>query len=68
MKNQKPLSQKLYELRTENKLSKRALAKALNVSRSTVYSMENGVNKPSYNTISKVCRFYNIDPRELLDM
>lgn len=68
MKNQKPLSQKLYELRTEHKLSKRALAKALNISRSTVYAMEGAVNKPSYNTISKICRFYNIDTKELLDM
>lgn len=68
MKNQKTLSQKLYELRKEHKLSKCALAQALNISRSTVYAMEGDVNKPSYNTISKICRFYNLDPKELLDM
>lgn len=68
MKNQKPLSQKLYELRIEHKLNRCAFARACGISRSAVYTMEKGTYKPSYNTISKICRFYNLDPRELLDM
>ena len=58
MKNQKPLSQKLYELRKEHNFNIAAFARAIKVSR----------NKPSYNTISKICRFYNLDPRELIEL
>lgn len=68
MKNQKPLSQKLYELRKEHNFNIAAFARAIKVSRSMVYAMENGANKPSYNTISKICRFYNLDPRELIEL
>ena len=54
------LSNKIIELRKENKISQEQLAKELNVSRQSVSLWENDQSRPSTDKLIELARFFNI--------
>ena len=51
---------KLYELRTENGLSQRNIAKILNISQGTYNNWENGKTEPSIAQLIELSKFFEI--------
>ena len=60
------MEEKLKELRKEMGLSQEKVAKALNLSRTTYASYEQGTREPNIEMIIKLCKFFNITPNYLL--
>jgi DNA-binding XRE family transcriptional regulator len=47
-------------------VSVREVADAVGVSRQFLYAIEQGREKPSWNTVEKLCKFYGVQPSNLL--
>ena len=60
------LDKKLKDLRTYHGLKQKELAKAINVSSSTISGYENGKN-PDYNTLVKLANYFKVSVDYLLD-
>lgn len=58
---------KLKELRLEKKITQEKLAQELNVSRKTISSWETGRNTPDFQTIQKLCAFYEISMHDMME-
>ena len=54
------IGNRLKELRLENKLSQRALAKILNTTHSTIYSYEKGKNLILTSFAYQICKTFNV--------
>ena len=52
------LSEKLYELRKEKKLSQEELAEKLNVARQTISKWENGTTVPDTNNLIEISKIF----------
>ena len=52
---------KLYDIRREKKISQAKLAKALNVSRQTIYLWESNQSLPSIEKVGRICKFLEIN-------
>ena len=59
-------SQRLKELRTEKKLSIRAIAKLLDMPFTTYNNYEQGTREPSLETLVLLCDFFNVPADYLL--
>ena len=55
----------LEKIRKENKISQEELAKALEVSRQTIGSLENGRYNPSIILAFKIARYFNMSIEEI---
>ena len=55
------IGEKIYNLRTENKLSQDELADELKVSRHTIGKWENDIVSPSADNLGKLCKFFNVN-------
>ena len=60
------MKEKLKELRKERNLMQKDVAKALNLSRATYASYEQGTREPSIDIIIKLCKFFDTTPNYLL--
>ena len=54
------LGDTLKELRTRRRLTQQEVADALNVSKNTVYSWENGIRKPTLELMPAIADFFNV--------
>ena len=59
-------SQKLKQLRTENKVTQKELADFLHVSQNAVFNWENGKREPSIEIIEKIADFFNVSYSSIL--
>ena len=59
---------KLKELRKENNLTQKQVAKLLNKSETGYASWEQGLSEPSINDIILLCKIYDISSDYLLDI
>ncbi len=57
----------IYKLRTERKLSQSKLGELVGVSNKAVSKWENGVSKPSMDTLKKLAAVFNLSIEELLN-
>ncbi len=62
------IGEKLKELRIQNKLTTRELAKELNTSDASISRWENNINKLDIETLIKYCEYFSISADELLDI
>lgn len=60
------LSEKLYELRKEKKLSQEELAEKLNVARQTISKWENGITIPDTNNLLEISKIFEISIDDLI--
>lgn len=60
-------SEKLYQLRTQNKLSQKKLADAIGVSQSSINYWEKGQREPSYTGAYSLAKYFNVTLTSLLD-
>ena len=60
------LSEKLYELRKEKKLSQEELAEKLNVARQTISKWENGTTVPDTNNLIEISKIFELSIDDLL--
>ena len=56
----------LRELREDNNLTQKELAKACNLSPQCISALENGINSPNALTLSALASFFNLSIDELL--
>lgn len=66
LKMNKSVGKKLKELRVTRGISLEQLMDELNISKSTYLRMEEGETSSWTNKIDAICKFYNIEPEELL--
>ena len=59
---------RLKELRRENKLTQKELAKLLNKSETAYASWEQGLSEPSVNDIRLLCKIFDVSSDYLLDI
>lgn len=62
----KSVGEKLKELRVTRGITLEQLMDELNISKSTYLRMEEGETSSWTNKIDAICKFYNIEPEELL--
>jgi putative transcriptional regulator len=55
------IGNKIYELRTEKKLTQQALADAVGVTRATINAMEKGAYNPSLELAFRLARYFEVD-------
>jgi len=55
------IKNKIYELRTEKKLTQQALADAVGVTRATINAMEKGAYNPSLELAFRLARYFEVD-------
>ena len=61
------INEKLRELRLENNLTQRDLAKLLNVSNKTVSHWESGYTEPPRHIIVSIKKIFNVSYEDLLE-
>lgn len=59
------MKNRLEEIRNEHKINQEDLAKALEVSRQTISSLENGRYNPSITLAFKIARYFNMSIEEI---
>lgn len=59
---------RLRDLRRENNLTSRELAKLLNVSQPTITRWENGLQEPSKKNVKKLASYFNVSSDYLLGL
>ncbi len=59
------MKNRLEEIRVERKINQEELAKALEVSRQTISSLENGRYNPSITLAFKIARYFNMAIEEI---
>lgn len=59
------MKNRLEEIRNEHKINQEELAKALEVSRQTISSLENGRYNPSITLAFKIARYFNMAIEEI---
>ncbi len=57
---------KIYELRTEKKVTQESLAERVGVSRQTIIAVEKGNYTPSINLALKLAQFFNMPVEKIL--
>ena len=60
------ISKRIFELRTEMKLSQAELAKRIGVSQKAVDYWERGINEPKAGYILSLCNFFDVSADYLL--
>lgn len=60
------ISEKLFKLRTENRLTLLQLSRGANVAVGALCDIENGKHLPSIATLLKLSRFYDVNIYDLL--
>ena len=58
--------ERLKNLREEQKLSQAKLGKEIGVDNRTISQYENGLREPDYQTLKKLCDFFNVTAGYLL--
>ena len=66
--NKNNFAMKLVELRKQNKYTQKYIAQNIGVTTRVYQYCESGHIPSSYNTIIKLCQFFNIDANELFGM
>lgn len=66
MLDKEKLGQRLFELRKQNKLSQKAIAELLNVTRTQVSDIENGKSGTNLERFVQLCEFYRVSADYLL--
>ncbi len=61
MEFKKDFKNLLKKLRTEKRLTQKALADKINIPVSMISKYEQGTNKPSFSYLSKICRFFEVE-------
>ncbi len=61
------ISEKIKELRLENKISQSELAKILNVSNKTISHWESNYTEPPISAIIQLKNYFNVSYEELLE-
>lgn len=59
------MKNRLEEIRNQRKINQEDLAKALEVSRQTISSLENGRYNPSITLAFKIARYFNMSIEEI---
>lgn len=59
------MKNRLEEIRNQRKINQEELAKALEVSRQTISSLENGRYNPSITLAFKIARYFNMSIEEI---
>lgn len=59
---------KIYELRTENKLTQLQLAKELGVSKQNISDWENGKSETSFSILIKLAKFFKVSTDYILGL
>ena len=62
------LGKRLKELRTEKKLSQKALAEIIETNNSSICVWECGRSEPSLDAVIKLCRFFDVSADYLLGL
>lgn len=62
------INEKLKELRKENNITQKEIAKKLNISVTGYASWEQGLAEPSIKALKQICKIYNISADELLEI
>lgn len=66
--NQDNISKKIKELRKEHNLTQKDFAKQFGVTYQAVSKWENGINVPDISILREICKKYNLDINEFLDI
>ena len=66
--NQDNISKKIKELRKDNKLTQKEFAKQFGVTYQAVSKWENGINIPDISILREMCKKYNLDINEFLNI
>jgi len=66
IQSQKELAENIKLIRFRKGISQQKIATWLNVERSTYAYYETGKTQPDWQTLIKICEFYNIDLTDLL--
>ena len=61
------IAEKLYNLRVENNLTQKDMAKYAGVSEKSISAWENGVRSPKIGPLLKLCDRFHLDPYSLID-
>ncbi|MBQ7236493.1 MAG: helix-turn-helix transcriptional regulator [Clostridia bacterium] len=61
-------SERLKEIRNERKLTQKEVAKQLNISTTCYAGYEQGYREPDYQTLRKICKFFNVTSDYLLGL
>ena len=61
MEFKKDFKNLLKKLRTEKRLTQKALADKIDIPVSMISKYEQGTNKPSFSYLSKICRFFEVE-------
>jgi transcriptional regulator with XRE-family HTH domain len=64
----KTIGQKIKELRKENNLTQKQLAKILGISETGFASWEQGLSEPNTESIAQLCRIFNVSADYLLNL
>jgi len=55
------LAERIFQIRSEEKLSQAAFAQKINLSQNFVWMVENGKREPSDRTIRDICNIFKVD-------
>ena len=61
-------SERLKEIRNERKLTQKEVAKQLNISTTCYAGYEQSYREPDYQTLRKICKFFNVTSDYLLGL
>ena len=61
-------SERLKEIRNERKLTQKEVAKQLNISTTCYAGYEQGYREPDYQTLRKICKYFNVTSDYLLGL
>ena len=62
------IAERIYELRTEMKISQQKLADEIGVSRRAITFWESGINEPKATYIARLAKFYGVSADYLLGL
>lgn len=60
--------ERIKKLRIEANLTQAEVSKALNMSRNAFTNYENGIREPSLETLTKICKFFDVSADYLLGL
>ena len=59
-------TQRMKDLREDEKLNQKEIARAINIDQRTYSRYELGINKMPIDLLIKLCKFYNVSPEYIL--
>ena len=59
-------TQRMKDLREDEKINQKEIARAINIDQRTYSRYELGINKMPIDLLIKLCKFYNVSPEYIL--